>query len=158
MYIENRKKKIESDKLIKEILLYLYLLRDGKAYDYQLSVVSPTFERTLQRYSKELSLSGAIPKIRLKHDENGLFYEVNDLINTNKRFYKYEDNDHSNRLARVITIAYLKEVNHPIASNKADLKKFYFERLNPNSSDKTFSRDLKLLDFANKYYNNNKQK
>lgn len=152
MNIPKRKKKNESEKIVKEILIYIYLLKDGMVYDHQLSAISPTFKRSLQRYSKELYLSGAIPKIRLKNDENGLFYEVNDLINTNKKFFKYEDNSHSDRLARILTLVYLKEINHPISSNKADLEEFYFKRLNPKACKKTFSRDLKLLDLAYSYY------
>lgn len=132
--------------------MYICLLKDGKIYDYQLAPISPTFKRSLQRYSKELSLSGAIPRIRLKSDENGLFYEVNDLVNTNKRFFKYEDNSHSDRLARVLTLVYLKEINHPISQKKADLEEFYFNRLNTNACKKTFSRDLKLIDLAYSYY------
>ena len=155
MIIANRKKKIESEKLIKEVLLYICLINDNICYDYQLNRISPTFERSLQRYSNELFHSGAIPKLRLKRDENGLFYQTEDLINTNKKFYTFEDSAHSDRLARVLTLVYLKTINHPIASNKADLKKFYISKLNPSSSDKTFLRDLKLLDLAYFYYKHN---
>lgn len=152
MNIPKRRKKNESEKIVKEVLIYIYLLRDGKVYDYQLNTISPTFKRSLQRYTKELFLSGAIPKIRLKSDENGLYYEVFDLINTNKKFFKYEDNSHSDRLARILTLVYLKEINHPIASNKAEFEEFYFKRINPTACKKTFSRDIKLLNLAYSYY------
>lgn len=146
MIISNRKKKDESDKLVKELLMYTHLVNNNIIYDFFFNEISNTNKRSLQRYAKELYLCGAVPKLRLKSSKNGFYYKTEDLINTNKKFYRFNDDQHSNRLARLVTMVYLKAANHPIASNKAELEKFYFKQLNPGACKKTFTRDLKLVE------------
>lgn len=155
MKINNRHKKIESEKLIKEVLMYIYLINDFIVYDTDLNVISPTIKRSMQRYASELIHSGAIPKIRLKTSENGLYYKVNeDILETNKKFYKYLDNEHTERLARILSLVYLMKLNHPIVSNRRSIEEFYANNLNITNNSKTIYRDLRLIKIAKSYYIN----
>lgn len=96
MKIENRKKKIQSDKIVKELIMYLALLSSGKVYQSELNIdtsemedelnntntnpeiESPTSLRTFQRYVKDLEKAGALPPLELKRDtkEGDAFYSV----------------------------------------------------------------------------------
>ena len=157
MKIANRKKKIESDKMIKETLMYIYLLNDHIVYDYNLNAVSPTIKRSMQRYGKELIHSGAIPTTRLKKDKNGLYYKVNDdIVETNKKFFIFDDDEHSKRLARIITLLYLKKVEHSSISSKQSIEELYRTNLKVDKPKKSVYRDLRLIDIAYSYYNKNK--
>ena len=96
MKIENRKKKIQSDKIVKELIMYLALLSSGKVYQSELNIStaefeydhnntvidpeikSPTSLRSFQRYAKDLEEAGAVPSLELERDpeEEDAFYSV----------------------------------------------------------------------------------
>ncbi|MBR2788156.1 MAG: hypothetical protein IKD94_03235, partial [Erysipelotrichaceae bacterium] len=70
MKIDGRKKKIESDKKIQIIKMYMILLDYGTVYDYELDLdcSKEKDQTTFRRYANELHRIGAIPKVRLKKE------------------------------------------------------------------------------------------
>ena len=68
MKIEGRKKKIESDKKIQILKMYMIFLDYGTIYDYELGLdcTKEKDNATFRRYANELHRIGAIPKVRLK--------------------------------------------------------------------------------------------
>lgn len=96
MKIKNRKRKIQSDKIVKELIMYLVLLSSGKVYQSELNISTAKFEydhvntnndpetksstslRSFQRYAKDLEEAGAVPPLELKRDpeEEDAFYSV----------------------------------------------------------------------------------
>lgn len=68
MKIEGRRKKIESDKKVQIIKMYMIFLDYGTVYDYELSLdcSKEKDQATFRRYANELHRVGAIPKVRLK--------------------------------------------------------------------------------------------
>lgn len=101
MKIGNRKRKIQSDKIVKELIMYLALLSTGKVYQSELNISTEEFEydpkctaanvatidneiksstslRSFQRYAKDLEEAGAVPPLELQRDseEKDPFYSV----------------------------------------------------------------------------------
>ncbi len=96
MKVENRKRKIQSEKIVKELIMYLALLSSGKVYQSELNISTAEFEydgdhtntdpetksstslRSFQRYAKDLEEAGSIPSLELKRDpeEEDAFYSV----------------------------------------------------------------------------------
>ena len=78
MKIENRKRKIQSDKIVKELIMYLALLSNGIVFISELDIeedkTSHTSVRTFQRYAEELEKAGAVPKLIKKQDEYKIDY------------------------------------------------------------------------------------
>ena len=77
MKINNRKKKIQSEKIVKELMMYLALLSSGKVYPFELNLGEDDTLislRTFQRYAKELEETGAVPTLEITKDEEGLHY------------------------------------------------------------------------------------
>ena len=68
MKIEGRRKKIESDKKVQIIKMYMIFLDYGTVYDYELGLdcSKEKDQATFRRYANELHRVGAIPKVRLK--------------------------------------------------------------------------------------------
>lgn len=113
MKIENRKRKIQSDKIVKELIMYLALLSSGKVYQSELNISTaefddeqdhtnavpeiefPTSLRSFQRYAKDLEEAGAVPPLEIERDpeEEDAFYSVEKYetkqTNTNNYQSKY---------------------------------------------------------------------
>ena len=110
MKIENRKKKIQSDKIVKELIMYLALLSSGKVYQSELNISttefeydldhtdidpetkSPTSLRSFQRYAKDLEEAGAVPSLELERDpeEEDAFYSVEKYETKQKNTNNYQ--------------------------------------------------------------------
>ena len=110
MKIKNRKRKIQSDKLVKELIMYLALLSSGKVYQSELNIStaefeydhnntvidpeikSPTSLRSFQRYAKDLEEAGAVPSLELERDpeEEDAFYSVEKYETKQKNTNNYQ--------------------------------------------------------------------
>ena len=158
MKIGNRKRKIQSDKIVKELIMYLDLLSSGKVYQSELNlstfemeddfnstnteIESPTSLRTFQRYAKDLEEAGAVPRLELRRDPDegdNPFYNV-EKYKTEQASRNYKSSNQS----------------YSFVVKKEDLKQSFadvylkdYQNFNINHSEAHIARLARICKLAN---------
>lgn len=158
MKIGNRKRKIQSDKIVKELIMYLDLLSSGKVYQSEPNISTAEFEydrdftgiypkiesstslRSFQRYAKDLKEAGAIPSLELKRDpeDDDAFYSV-------EKYETKQPNPNNYQPKYPLSFVVKKE---DVAGSFAKYLKDY-RGFNVNHSEAHIARLARMCKFAN---------